>query len=65
MHAEVISDFLRTQIGAGRSYSKINDKDVYKIRLELHLENDSFNVSSDTGHKGLRDGILGYILSKL
>ena len=56
--AEVIREFLRSQMGAGRDESKPIIKDEYHIRLELDLSNDSFTCQHDTGNKGLREGIL-------
>ncbi len=62
---ELIDSFLRTQIGAGADDSKPNEKDVYHISMKWYPENDRIEVSDDTGNKGLRDGILAYIMGKL
>ena len=59
--ADLITGFLRTQIGAGKDDSEATDKDIYNIRVECDLSADSFSCSSDTGNKGLRDGILATI----
>jgi hypothetical protein len=63
--ADVISEFLRSQIGAGRDENEPHVREVYRIRLELDLADDSFTTYSDTGNKGLRDGILMEVVQKL
>ena len=64
-YEELISEFLRGQIGAGADYLEPNIKDVYNITLQWHPNNDQFRISGNTGNKGLRDGILMDILSQL
>jgi len=61
---EIISGFLRWQMGAGRDTRKPNRRDVYKIRLKLYTENDEYVVSHNTGNLGFRDGILLSALEK-
>jgi len=61
----LIEAFISTQLGAGEDHSKPEERDVYHITLRWNPENDSFRASSDTGNKGLRDGILMYILRQL
>ena len=63
-YSDLICEFLRSQIGAGEDDGKANVRDVYKITLKWFPENDRFEVSYDTGNKGLRDGILHYALQK-
>ena len=63
-HAEIISNFLRTQIGAGRDDRQPVQKEVYNITLCVGLD-DSFDVIYNTGNKGLRDGILLDVLRRL
>lgn len=53
-----IETFLRTQIGAGEDLCPANEVDHYTIELVLDLETDRFEVRTNTGNKGLRDGIL-------
>jgi hypothetical protein len=60
----LISEFLRSQIGAGEDNEKANVKDIYHITLKWFPENDKFEVIYDAGNKGLRDGILHYALQK-
>lgn len=64
-HADIIADFLQLQVGKGADDSPAKELAVYHIRIELELENDTFKSSSDTGNKGLRDGILMDVLSRL
>ena len=42
-----------------------NEYDVYPICFRWYPDNDDIVVSSDTGNKGLRDGILYRVLEKL
>lgn len=62
---DIVETFLSTQIGRGIDESKPNEKDTYRIRLEWYPEDDTIKVSSDTGNKGLRDGILMHYLESL
>jgi len=55
---EIVSEFLRTQIGAGYDRSKPNQKDEYTIRINLDLSDDTFYIEHNCGNKSLRDGIL-------
>jgi hypothetical protein len=65
---EIIENFLRQQIGAGRDKRKLDMKSIkkdYNIRLTWYPENDRIDSASDTGNLGLRDGILKHYLEKL
>ena len=62
---ELVENFLRGQIGAGIDESKPNRQSEYSIILNWHPADDTIKVSSDTGNKGLRDGILMQFLSTL
>ncbi len=61
---EFIQEYLATQIGAGEDKSQPNSKKEYEIRIECDLNGDIFRVHSDTGNKGLREGILLHVLQK-
>jgi hypothetical protein len=61
----ILETFLESQIGAGADKSKPNTKEVYNIRFNVDLSYDNIKVSSDTGNKSLRDGILLKVYSKL
>ena len=60
----IISDFLRTQIGAGVDKNPTNNQAIYTILINLDLSGDIFSVSHDCGNKGLREGILSRYVSK-
>ena len=64
-YPEIIEGFIRSQIGAGRDTSKPNELDVYHITLKWYPEDDTITASSDTGNKGLREGILLDVLKQL
>lgn len=56
--ADVVEDFLRSQMGEGADPNPATEQDQYHIRLMLDLSDDTFRVEYDTGNKGLREGIL-------
>ncbi|HLD00198.1 MAG TPA: hypothetical protein VJC39_00460 [Candidatus Nanoarchaeia archaeon] len=62
---ELVEGFLHNQIGAGRDDKTPDKKDFYNITLRWYPLNDNLEVSSDTGNKGLRDGILLEFLKRL
>jgi hypothetical protein len=55
---EILGEFLRTQIAAGKDDRVPVEREFYTIRLALDLSDDSFRVSDDCGNAALRDGIL-------
>ncbi|MBS3081583.1 hypothetical protein J4416_01430 [Candidatus Pacearchaeota archaeon] len=55
---EIVSNFLRSQMGAGKDERTPQEHDVYSIRLEWHPEDDRIESYSNTGNFSLRDGIL-------
>ena len=55
---DLLSEFLRTQMGQGADSRKAKERNVYYIKVEIDLSYDSFRVTDDTGNKSLRDGIL-------
>ncbi len=63
--SEVLGAFIQSQIGQGEDPSPARDLDFYTIRLELDVSTDTFRSSHNCGNKGLRDGILLDILSRL
>jgi len=62
---EVVTDFIHSQVGAGKDETPAEKRGIYTIRLELELADDTFYVSHDCGNKGLRDGILMRVLRDL
>lgn len=61
---ELVETFIRGQIGAGKDKSKPDDREVYHITFKWYPENNKIEVSSDTGNKSLRDGILIHFLNQ-
>lgn len=61
---EIIGDVLRAQIGAGSDLREPEERPLYTIIIDLELEDDTFNVSSDTGNKSLTAGILMQLLKE-
>lgn len=62
---KVIEELLRSQIGAGSDNSEPIKRDIYTIVIDLELEDDTFNVSADTGNKSLTTGILAQLVQRL
>ena len=62
---EILSEYLRSHIGDGKDYSKAVEKKIYHIIVGLDLRDDSFGTYSDTGNKGLTDGIVSKSIKKL
>ena len=62
---ELVETFLLSQFGAGKDKSKPNKLATYYIRLKWYPEDDNIKVSSNTGNKGLREGILIDFLESL
>ena len=61
----IIKEFLNSQNGDWDDNCKVNEKANYNIQLKWRQEEKIFECSSDTGDKGLRDGILTDVLSRL
>ena len=55
---DLLTDFIRDQIGRGADDAKPNEKDVYSVKIRLDLTDDRFTAKSDCGNLGLRDGII-------
>lgn len=63
--SDLIIAFLRTQLGQGIDNSEANKQDKYHISIKWFPHLDRFQITSDTGNKGLRDGILRTVSAKL
>lgn len=63
--AEILEAWISSQIGSGKDSTPAVERDVYHIQILWRPEDDGLSISSDTGNKGLREGILMYILSQL
>jgi len=63
--ADIVSEFLGTQMGKGADDRAPDIRDYYSIDLILDLSHDIFKVGHTCGNKGLRDGILMNLVSKL
>ena len=61
---DLVSKFLRLQIGKGADDSKTNEIDLYEITIFLDLSFDNFSCKHNCGNLGLRDGILMSFLNK-
>ena len=59
---EIIENFIRGQMGEGEDKTAPNEQDVYHFRITWDPTEDDIRVSSDTGNKGLREGILMHFL---
>ena len=58
---EILSNWLRSQIGAGEDTRKASGADLYEIRIELDLATDIFVTTSNTHNLSLLAGIVGEV----
>ena len=61
---ELLSDWVRNQMGRGEDNSPAVERDVYRIRIDVDLSDDTFRARADTGNKGLTAGIIKTSLGK-
>lgn len=62
---ELLTEFLRGQIGQGADERQATERDRYAIKIRLDLADDQFSSSSDCGNYGLRDGIIMAAITQL
>ncbi len=62
---EIITGWIQDQIGRGEDPAIPVERDLYKIKIGLVIEDDSFCTESDTGNKGLTCGIVMAVLKDL
>jgi hypothetical protein len=62
---EILSTWVRSQIGQGGDLSERVEREVYTVKIGLILEDDSFCSEADTGNKGLTCGIVMDVLQNL
>ena len=55
---EILSEYLRTQLGQGEDTSKAEEREDYTIKIGLNLSSDTFTTESNTGNRGLATGIV-------
>ena len=60
----LIKTFLRKQSNNGDDDREPNQSEVYEIQLKSYPDKDIIDVSSNTGNKAFRDGILICYLNK-
>lgn len=65
MVEELITDWLRDQMGRGADSATPNLKSEYKIKIGLDLTNDAFCTESDTGNRSLTCGLVMNLLGYL
>ena len=61
----VVEAYLQDIVGAGKDTNEARDLQVYEITLTIDLTDDSIEVDSNCGNKGLVAGILMDILRRL
>lgn len=62
---DVLDEFLRTQLGAGRDDSPPNRKEEFCICITCDLSSDTFRVKHDCGNDGLMTGLVMEVAKKL
>ncbi|HXK38012.1 MAG TPA: hypothetical protein VJ579_03010 [Candidatus Paceibacterota bacterium] len=59
---EVLSAWVRNQIGKGKDEREPAMKEIYEIVIEIDLSNDSFRTTADTGNDSLTLGIISRMI---
>jgi len=62
---QIVENWLRGQMGAGRDNSKPVDRKVYSISIQWYPDEDRLEAQYDTGNRALREGILMRYLETL
>jgi len=62
---DVLLDYIRLQMGKGSDETPREEHDLYEITIYLDLAMDRFSSQSNCGNKGLRDGIIMYLIKGL
>ena len=62
---DILLDYIRFQIGAGKDKTPREEHDLYEITIYLDVAMDIFSTKSNCGNKGLRDGIIMYLIQEL
>ena len=62
---ELLADYIRTQMGAGKDDSPPNEVDVYEITIGIDLSDDTWGTNHNCGNKGLRDGIIMDVINRI
>lgn len=63
--AKILEEYIRAIMGAGKDDKEAAILDVYNIRVEIDLTDDTFTATSNCGNFGLRDGIVMDVISRL
>ncbi len=61
----ILESWLSCQLGQGTDRRKAEQKDLYAIKIQLDLHDDSFYTKSDTGNRGLTCGIVMDVFRRL
>jgi hypothetical protein len=64
-YADLINSFVCTQIGKGEDKKEADKRDIYDISIKWYPGSDTFVCYSNTGNKGLREGILMDVSRKI
>jgi len=62
---EILENFIRGQVATTEDDREPEKRDFYTIRIVQITEDNSFEVTYDTGSKSLRDSILRDVLGRL
>jgi hypothetical protein len=59
---DFLAEVVHSQVGKEKDFSKAKELEVYNILLKCDLSYDKISISSNTGNKGLTDGILTHTI---
>lgn len=61
----VLETWIMGQVNTGKDESPAENRDVYHIQIVWYPEDDTIKCSHDCGNKGLREGILMTVFSRI
>jgi len=62
---DLLGEFIHGQVGAGADNRPAIERNVYEITLSVDLSDDTWTVNHNCGNRGLREGILMDVMSRI
>jgi hypothetical protein len=63
--SDMLCELIQSQIGTEEDKRKAKKRKIYHIRIDLDLNYDEFEITSDTGNKGLTTGIVMDVIARM
>jgi len=65
MLSGILCGLVQNQTGAGEDKSKAKKINIYHIHIDIDLNYNDFEITSDTGNKGLTLGIIMDVIGRM